>query len=297
MQQSPNSKLSTSITISSSKEKVWQALTEKEYLEKWLCNSLKADLTPGSSWEPLGINFWGGDIFVLISSPQNQLALRWALEGYQSLIHFKLESTSENTTTLSVTIEYPTEAEFGFGSEVSHRTAMSILWNYLLVKLKFVSEDLTPAHRVDILKPEGLAIKLDYFEKNNISAKRLFESLFTPQHVEKFLPNIKTLLATGTAEKGMDEISWDTVNRDKSLCLPVAIKKVDESILEVQSESKLVTEPMFIRLVDNRIEFIQHGFGKRVELQNLFEMEWATFINLCTYHILNEVCHSTWFDK
>ncbi|MDB2447057.1 hypothetical protein N9W79_00360 [bacterium] len=298
MQNSPNSSFKTNILTSASLDTVWEHLTTEKKLTRWLCNSCNPSLVPGSSWEPLGVNFWGGELNVLIASEKSQLALRWSLEGFQSLVHFRVSAADADKTLIELAVEYPVKGEFGFGKEANTSTSMKILWDYHMVQLKLLCEGIKPVHRVDILKPEGLAIRFFYTDSDNpeLSSSDLMKTLFTPPCVELFKRDIHTLEATGTQEKGMDEISWQQASSENTLTHPISINKETGQFFSISTKTELNSAKLLIEVAEKSIEFKQDGFNKRVELQNLFELEWTTLINLVKYYAIKGTKTSDWLD-
>jgi uncharacterized protein YndB with AHSA1/START domain len=296
MSNSPNISMLSKVEISASVDKVWKTLTEKKQLEKWLCNSVEASLTPGSDWNPLGVNFWGGDLFVLISNENQQLVLRWALEGYQSILQFQLNHLDEARCELSLKIESPANAELGFPDGIPNESGLKSLWKYHLYQIKLISEDITIPHRVDILKPEGLAIRLIYHTSKNpeLTSKCFMTELFTPQSVENYLNHISNLTATGTAENGMDLISWDLTEENTLVSSPVSISKMSDNYYIITTRSKVNPSPVHIEFSEDHIEIKQDGFDKNAELQNLFEIEWSTLMYQIKYYSLKQTSIRKW---
>lgn len=293
MQNSPNSKLTIELIVNTSKSNLWKVITDRNYLEKWFCNDCSPNLEAGSSWEPLGINFWGGDLYVLFSSPDNMLALRWHLENSQSMISLKLDEvgkeSGKETTRLTFSLEYPTKGSFGFPENLSSYICMKLVWRYYLTKLKLVAEMTPIFHRVDILKPEGNIIEFIYQDKNITSQELL--NIFKDH--TKF-SSISLNAATNPKADGYSiTYSSDTTSNMK----PESFKILSDEQYQFTVNSGLNLGPLFLNMTGDSIVFSQSGFNGKAELQNIAELEWSTLIYCAVILISSGQKIDGWFKE
>jgi uncharacterized protein YndB with AHSA1/START domain len=84
--------------IKAPSERIFQALTEKEDLERWFLKKAEVDLRPGGA-----ITFdWGPDVFnfgkILVLEPPHRLSYTWeALEPSPTIVTFELAAQNDGT--------------------------------------------------------------------------------------------------------------------------------------------------------------------------------------------------------